>query len=263
MEKNTSNTTVAIVFDFETGGLECKKCAATQLSMHAVRLDTFEVIGTFNEYIKPYSIPDRFLKPKSKTIKTKYEIEDEEEEIKENKLMRYDAAALTVSDITLDLLNEKGKELEDVCQDAINFIKDNALSSSRINKPILVGQNPLFDIGFLQQILTFTGKYKEFSKCVAGAIDFFGNFQPYYIDTLSLCKLVFSHDKTFVSYKLEIEAERLGIDLDDAHDADADVTATQEVMHVLGLRMRNTDGGNDSAKYIPAKKEKERDHFKI
>lgn len=261
-KKVKNPTTTAIVFDFETGGLDCKKCAATQLSMHAVRLDTFEVIDTFNEYIKPYSVPDSMLKPKRKTIRTKYEIEDEEEEKKEAKQMEYGQTALDVSGITIDLLNAEGKELEDVCSDIINFVhRNNLAGSSRSNKPILVGQNPLFDIGFLQQILTFTGKYKDFCKEVSGATDFFGNFQPYYLDTIALSKLALSHDKTMVSYKLEIEAERLGIDLDDAHDADADVTATQEVMHVLGVRMRNTDGG--STTFTPIKKEKMRDHFKI
>lgn len=38
-----SNVVIAIVYDFETGGLDCTKSAATQISLHAVRLDTFEV----------------------------------------------------------------------------------------------------------------------------------------------------------------------------------------------------------------------------
>ena len=39
------NVITAIVYDFETGGLDCTRCAATQISLHAVRLDTFEAVS--------------------------------------------------------------------------------------------------------------------------------------------------------------------------------------------------------------------------
>ena len=60
-------------------------------------------------------------------------------------------------------------------------------------------------------------------------------------------------------------AERLGIDLDDAHDADADVTATREIVRVLTARMReqSSGGGNAVGSLSAEKKEKLRDHFKI
>ena len=48
------NIVVAIFYDFETGGLDCTKSAATQISLHAVRLDTFEVMAKYNAYIYPY-----------------------------------------------------------------------------------------------------------------------------------------------------------------------------------------------------------------
>ena len=48
MAANEKVILTAIVLDFETGGLDPKKAAATQLSMHAIRLDTFEVLETFN-----------------------------------------------------------------------------------------------------------------------------------------------------------------------------------------------------------------------
>ena len=35
----------AVVLDFETGGLDCTRCACTQIAMQAVRLDAFEVLG--------------------------------------------------------------------------------------------------------------------------------------------------------------------------------------------------------------------------
>ena len=46
----------------------------------------------------------------------------------------------------------------------------------------------------------------------------------------------------FNSYKLEIMCEHLGVELDDAHDADADVSATTNVAAVLTQRMRSIGG---------------------
>ena len=56
--------------------------------------------------------------------------------------------------------------------------------------------------------------------------------------------------------------EMLGVELDDAHDADADVTATKEVLRLLTVRSRNEDAENDGSTVI-TKKEKTRAHFKI
>jgi len=112
-------------------------------------------------------------------------------------------------------------------------------------------------MGFLTQILLYTDKWGEFTKLVRCVKDYWGNYQPYYVDTIVLCQLAMSHDKGIASWKLELEAERLGIDLDDAHDAEADVTATREILTALSSRMR------EESVYVSAKKEKKREHFKI
>ena len=57
-------------------------------------------------------------------------------------------------------------------------------------------------------------------------------------------------------------AERLGVELDDAHDADADVTATTNIAMILAQRMRNA-AGNDNGEMVMTKKEKSRSHFRI
>ena len=77
--------------------------------------------------------------------------------------------------------------------------------------------------------------------------------------------MTFDNDKSITTWKLEAMAERLGIDLDDAHDADADVTATREIVRVLTARMReqSSGGGNAVGSLSAEKKEKLRDHFKI
>ena len=59
--------------------------------------------------------------------------------------------------------------------------------------------------------------------------------------------------------KLELVAERLGIELDDAHDAGADVAATLEIVRVCAARMRNSEGAVTET----APKEKTRNHFLI
>lgn len=253
-----TNVVTAIVYDFETGGLDCTKCAATQISMHAVRLDTFEVMEKYTAYIHPYSRRSDFGKSKRKTLKSKYESDDEE-------LMEYEAKALEYSAITLDMLYSKGKALNEVCEEICDFVARNTFKVSPSNKPILVGQNPLFDKGFLQQIMLYSGKWEAFTKLVRGSKDFWGNFQPAQLDTIVLAQLTFDHDKSIATWKLESIAERLGIDLDDAHDADADVTATREIVRVLTSRMRNADGNesNSVGALATEKVVKLRNHFKI
>jgi hypothetical protein len=54
-------------------------------------------------------------------------------------------------------------------------------------------------------------------------------------------------------------AERFGIDLDDAHDAGADVTATLDIVRVCSARLRNNGEGAVSI----SKQPKTRDHFQI
>lgn len=256
MAGNDKSTVVMMyVFDFETGGLKCQECAATQISIHAVRLDTFEMVDTLNLYISPYQYQESAGKAAKKVLKSKYEDDAAP-------LMKYEEAALDYSAITMDMLERLGKPLEDVCDQILEFIETNSPKTSPANKPILCGQNVLFDIGFLQQIFVYTKRWEALCKLIRGHKDFWGNFQPYYIDTIILSQLAFNHDRSINTYKLEISAERLGIDLDDAHDADADVLATQEIVRVLTAKMRS-DGDGTDAGLAEVKKVKLREHFKI
>ena len=253
------NVITAIIYDFETGGLDCTRCGATQISLHAVRLDTFELMEKYMAYIYPYNKQSNISKPKKKVLKNKYDVEEESE------LMDYEPVALEYSNITMEMLRSLGKPLEDVCSEICEFIKRNTFPVVAGNKPFMIGQNPLFDKGFLQQIMLYSGFWKVFCKLVRGAKDFWGNFQPAQLDTIILSQLTFDNDKSITTWKLEAMAERLGIDLDDAHDADADTTATREIVKVLTARMRDqsSGGGNAVGSLSVEKKEKLRDHFKI
>ena len=245
----------AIVLDFETGGLDCRDCACTQIAMQAVRIDTWQVLDHYERYITPYQKQDIGGTPKRKVLKTRQMLAEEEEGIP----MKYEAAALTYSAITMEMLNLMGTDVKTVATDVIEFARKNTLSKGKQCKPILIGQNITFDVGFLQQLVAYAGLTKEFEKVFAGDLDFYGNFQPKYLDTIHLGRMALCHLPDVTSYKLEILSERLGIELDDAHDAAADVTATLQVAAVCASRLRQEGGENR----VIQQNEKTRAHFKI
>ena len=244
-----------IVLDFETGGLDVSRCACTQIAMQSVRFDTWELIDRYAQYICPYSRQNLGL-AKRKVLRNKREMEQE----KAGVLMDYEKVALDYSGITMDMLYKSGVAVEEVAKDVIRFAEDAAITKGAQCKPILIGQNITFDINFLVQLMNYAGKVKEFEKVFAGKTDFYGNFQPHYVDSIDLARFALAHDPAVSSYKLELICERLGIELDDAHDADADVTATLNVARVCSARLRNTEGGRA---IDLGKPEKTRNHFKI
>jgi len=243
---------VGIVFDFETGSLECQTGACTQLCMKALRLDTLEIIDSMTHYIYPYN-KKADLGKKKKVLKTKQELESEST----GEMMDYEEKALTYSDISIDKLYKSGIPIEEMASKVIQFAKDNTITPGPQSKPVLIGQNVQFDVGFLQQMMVYGNQVKEFEKVFAGQFDFYGNFQPHYIDTIDLSKFALANDPDVNSFKLELAAEKLGIELDDAHDADADVTATSNIVVVCANKMRNGSGESAGLHKV----EKTRKHF--
>lgn len=244
---------VGIGLDFETGGLDPQTCACTQIAVQAVRLDTWQVIDQYQAYIFPYNKQSAGL-PSKKILRTRSEIARED-----NTLMLYEKKALDYSAITIDMLRQQGVDLLKVASEIIAFAKRNTMSNGKQCKPFLIGQNIQFDIGFLQQMMNYAGLMTEFEKTIAGTKDYYGNFQPHYIDTILIGRLAFAVDKEVTSYKLEIIASQLGVELDDAHDAAADVTATLDVLGAYTARLRN----NDVATMTAQPRDKTRKHFKI
>lgn len=243
-----------IGLDFETGGLDCRECACTQISLQAVRFDTWQVMERYEAYVAPYCRQDAGL-PKKKVLRTRHEQAREE-----NVPMKYEQTALDYSGITMDMLRSQGADIRDIAETVIAFARRNTLSGGKQCKPVLVGQNIAFDVGFLQQMMNYAGLVAEFEKVFAGTKDYYGNFQPHYIDTLHIGRLAFAADTEVTSYKLELIASRLGVELDDAHDAAADVTATLDILGVYASRLRNAE---DGAAGMAQKKEKTRKYFKI
>lgn len=255
--KNEQPIIVAFTIDFETGGLDCKTCACTQIAIHATRLDTFERLGTYVRYIYPYKQKDiKGVSGKRKVLKSKYEEA-------EQPMMQYQDKALEYSAITMDMLYEQGVPIEEAARGAIDFITEHTPKVSKNMKPFLIGQNIEFDKGFFMQLMEYGGLVKEAKSVLRGSEDYYGNWQPLVLDTIILGQLALCARPNVSSYKLEIMCEHLGIELDDAHDADADVSATTNVVAVLTQRMRSVGGEIEGGELSMSKTEKSRKHFKI
>lgn len=259
MEAPSQETPVLVAFtlDFETGGLKCQTSACTQIAIHATRLDTFEKIGSYVSYITPYDRKEiAGTTKKRKVLKSKYDAD-------ETTPMDYEARALEYSAITLDMLEQYGKPIEIVAKEVIEFMIANTPKCGKNMKPFIIGQNIGFDEGFLCQMMEYAGLMNELKKILRGHEDFYGNWHPLILDTIILGQLALCHLPNINSYKLEIMCEHLDIELDDAHDADADVAATTNVAAVLTQRMRSIGGEYEGDNLAMSKAEKSRKHFKI
>lgn len=240
----------AIVLDFETGGVDSTKHGVTQVGMQAIRLDTFEVFASYKEYVTPYH---KVELEKKKVVRKKKDVAAEEES--GPPLMEYDwAMCKRVTGITEEICEEKGLPLEQVVANMSEFCKKAHLSKSKDTLPIIVGQNIGFDIGFLEQMYAFT---KQKIKGLVSGNDGFRGFTINTLDTINLARLMYANDPQVTSYKLGLIAEKLGVDLFDAHDAMADVEATGDIVRVLAQKMRAVGGTLEGE----TQKVKKRDHW--
>lgn len=78
--------------------------------------------------------------------------------------MKYEQTALDYSAITMEMLRTQGVDMKKVAGEVIAFAKRSTLSKGYQCKPVLVGQNIAFDIGFLQQLMNYAGLAAEFEK---------------------------------------------------------------------------------------------------
>ena len=200
-----------IILDFETGGLKCKVNAVTEVGMICVDGGTFKEIGRYESYIKPY-------------------------------IAEYDQSALDFTGITIDRLESQGKPLKEVVTEMATFFKEmkTITSNSHTKKPILVGHNFGFDLGFLQSI--FKEIKMDYSTLLDGTEDFFGNYRPNYIDTIVLSKLTWGQTEER-KYNLTACVETSGGTLNDGHKAINDVIATKELLIYFVNKLRSQGGG--------------------
>lgn len=256
---------VAFTLDFESGdvpkpsnGITIDKIAITQIALHATRLDTFEHLGSFVRYVRPYNRKEikALAGNKRKVLKSKFDNDEPEP-------MIYNPEALEYSGITMDILEQQGEDIIEVAQGAYKFIQDKTPKCSRNIKPFIIGQNIGFDEALFCQLMEYGGLIKEVAKLIRGHVDYYGHWHPLVLDTIILGQLALCHRPEITSYKLELLCELLGIELDDAHDANADTSATTNVVAVMAQRMRSIGGIVDGGELNMTKTEKSRKHFKI
>jgi DNA polymerase III epsilon subunit-like protein len=218
-----------LFIDFETGGLDCRKHAVTEIAAIAIKGDTLEKIDLISTYVQPYGD------------------------------YTYEAEALKHTGITPEDI-ESGIPVNDVVNEFINLlIKSDFTPRNKGSKPILVAHNSAFDKGFLIQIFSHCNKLKELEKYTFGHIDYYGNYQPEMLDSQHLAKMIWGNDDEIANFKLGTCIAKAGIELSDAHKAINDTIALKD-MHVgFTLNLRSGVGGNEDAKT----KHRFREHFQF
>lgn len=105
--KTEQKVYVGIGMDFETGGLDCRECACTQIALQAVRFDTWQVFDHCQAYIAPYGKADAGL-PRRKVLRTRHEQAKEAGVVP----MKYEQTALDYSAITMEMLRTQGVDMK-------------------------------------------------------------------------------------------------------------------------------------------------------
>lgn len=218
-----------VFIDFETGGLDPVKNAVTEVAAIAIKLDTLEKIDMVSEFIKPYG-----------------EYTYEEEALK--------ATGITQADI------EGGLDVKEVVNMLLNLFKRADLYTNKgALRPIMVAHNSSFDKKFLQQIFHHCKKLDDLAKCTYGEKDFFGNYSPEFLDSITLSKLMYGADEDMVKYNLQSCITRAGVELNDAHRAINDTIALKDMVCSFIRKMRAE--GSDITGEI--KTTKFREHFQF
>lgn len=225
-----------LITDFETGGFDMKKEAITEIGMLAVKGDTLEEIGRYSALIKPYG-------------------------------KEYADEAVAKTGLSPAFLEKNGKPIDVVLLEATEFIVSTNIYNSKTNfKPIIVGHNPAFEVRCFQALAEEAKRLKlpgmmELKKLFHGDEDYYGNYQPAVIDTISLAKMLFAANKRIFDYKLTTVAERMSVNIPDAHRAMSDVIPTWEILKqiITGLR---EGGGNNTQSNQTVSNFRDNFHFK-
>lgn len=229
-----------IFLDYETGGLDPKIHAVTEIAAIAIKGDTLEKIDLVSTFVKPYG---------------------KDEVVRDGKTVReydYDPEALKSTGITFQDI-ESGVDIKAAVTMLLELFKKADLYPGKgALRPILFAHRSSFDKGFLIQICEFTKKIKDLAKCTYGEVDYYGNFQPEMIDTISLSKMVYGADEDMTNYKLQSCITKSGIELNDAHKAINDTIAMKDMVGTFIGKLRS-DGGVAGTKAI----NRFRDHFQF
>lgn len=213
-----------VVMDVETGGLSNVKNPITQIGMLALNGETYKEIAKYDVFVKPYAgleILDKAL----------------------------ESSRVSMADVKRGIdIREAVKELDGIL--AKLNIKNR---KSHNNKPILIGHNIAFDIGFLSKAFSLFQK------------DFMDRFYPIPFDTLMLMKRAEAGSKldAGIRYNLTACCERCEIKLLNAHGAMDDVYATAELFKALNNNLSKSSTGMHVTGFKEEKKEKGRKYFEF
>ena len=137
-----------VCLDWETGGLDPQKNPVTQIGMEVLDPVTLKTVASYSSYIKPYPKKD-VAKGKVKKLVKRGSSEDTYE---------YTEKALKYTNVTMELLEDKGQDIMVVMSEMIEVFKKANPANARNYKPVILGQKITFDIGFLQHIFQYCGE---------------------------------------------------------------------------------------------------------
>lgn len=210
INKQAHKASPFVVMDFETGGIDKKKSAISEIAAYAFEGDSLREIDRYETLVKPYG-------------------------------KDYDPKAEAVTGLTKEKLEEEGKDFKIVCQEFGAFLqKANVHNSTTGYKPIIVAHNAGFELGFLQHMQKEGGL--AIDKLLHGQTDYHGNFVPSILDTMHLAKMLWAANVRQTKYTLEATMERAGIPLIDAHRAMNDVLPSTDFLKMV-IRMLRGGGG--------------------
>jgi DNA polymerase III alpha subunit (gram-positive type) len=194
---------VFAVLDVETGGLDHKENPITQFAVTLIDPTNFRVLESFDTFVKPYDN------------------------------LKITQAALNRSRVTMDEINA-GMTAEQLLATVMILMKKYSSKGGIPVRPVIVGHNVGFDIGFID--------YLFYRKAKA----MYDTFDRVMYCTLRMIKDFETNVKGSDQFMNNLTAvcERYKIILKSAHGAPADVTATVEVFSML---MKNFRQANSQA----------------
>lgn len=203
-----------IVFDCETGGLDCKKNPILEIALVTLDVNLKE-IKRYETYVKPY---DDLLITKE---------------------------ALAANGIKVRDCETEGITKKELIKNLTQYFKDSKPGAHASLRPVVVGHNIPFDIGFMTEL---------FKNEKIGFKDFISDV---FIDTMGDAKRAFPNiDKI----NLGRVCEEAGIKLINAHRAMPDVLATVDLFRYFTNRLKSEGAGKSKDE---GQKEKSRTKFQF
>lgn len=186
-----------IVFDTETGGLDCKSNPILEIALVTLDVNLKE-INRYETYIKPYDD------------------------------LEITSGALNANGIKIRDVENNGITKKEAIKNLIAYFKNSMPGTHPSLKPVVVGHNIPFDIGFMDEL--FKNEKTKFKDLISNV----------YIDTMADSKRSWPK---ISSINLTKCCEEAGIDLINAHRAMPDVLATADLFRYFTKKL-----GQDTSK---------------